>query len=206
MLLYFNLWEKIKKSYFSFKENVLFFVTFTVLVATLQISRSLFLKFMPSGFFLLLALLFSIFNGILSLNYIKSVLEIVDEKEAQIKDLFAYDKRFFEWMIYHLLFSLMLAISLLCFIFPIFIVIPRFCLSDFYFVQGYGPIESLKKSWIATRGLAVSQYFSYWFLNFLGLISFITVVGAVLSPSLFILAKGILYKELQGKNLDSTNI
>lgn len=136
--------------------------------------------------------------AVISLGQINISLKFVDNKKAELADLFRLYPLTLKYFLADLLYALAVGIGLLLLIVPgiIFGIKLRYY-GYFIAEKGLGPIEALEKSWEITGGVKW-KLFLFWLL--LGLINIagalVLVVGLFLTVPLTMVAQAYVYKKL----------
>lgn len=92
-------------------------------------------------------------NAILELGMINVYLRVLDGEEAKVADLFSASKQMFTYVMGNFCFNFLLFWGYICFIVPGVIVSIAVQFYSYFIVdKEIGPIESIRASWIASRG------------------------------------------------------
>lgn len=98
-------------------------------------------------------------NAILELGMINVYLRVLDGDEAKISDLFSATKQMFTYVMGNFCFNFLLFWGYLCFIVPGVIVSIAVQFYSYFIVdKEIGPIESIRASWIASRGARLNIF------------------------------------------------
>jgi len=98
-------------------------------------------------------------NAILELGMINVYLRVLDGDEAKISDLFSATKQMFTYVMGNFCFNFLLFWGYLCFIVPGVIVSVAVQFYSYFIVdKEIGPIESIRASWIASRGARLNIF------------------------------------------------
>lgn len=98
-------------------------------------------------------------NAILELGMINVYLRVLDGDEAKISDLFSATKQMFTCVMGNFCFNFLLFWGYLCFIVPGVIVSIAVQFYSYFIVdKEIGPIESIRASWIASRGARLNIF------------------------------------------------
>ena len=137
-------------------------------------------------------------NAILELGMINVQLRVIDGDEAKVSDLFSLSKLMFTYVMGNFCFNFMLFWGYLFFIVPgiLISVVVQFY-SYFIVDKEIGPIESIRASWIASRGTRLNIFLVvllFHVLRFVGGLMFF--IGLVPVNMLISLATTELYRQL----------
>lgn len=192
------------------KNNIWFFVK--ILLTAIIISSVLnfligalnFLIEAPRGnmtLAILLSLILMVVNLIIIMGFIKISLNFCYQKQSSIKDLFSYFsyyKLIFTYLVSTIIYILIVLIGLLLLLIPGIIFIIRFQFYPYFIIdKNLGPIESLKKSWQATKGLTWHLFvfnLALSVINFLGFLALI--IGIFWTIPTTMLARAFVYTKL----------
>lgn len=107
-----------------------------------------------------------------------------------------------KYFVNSVLYGLALAVSFVLLIVPFFFVLPRLVLSQYFVIEGAGPIEGLKKSWEATKGHVGKVWGIIGATIAMGIL-FVTIIGipfALYFLFMYSAAFALLYKYILAQN------
>ena len=137
-------------------------------------------------------------NAILELGMINVYLRVLDGDEAKISDLFSATKQMFTYVMGNFCFNFLLFWGYLCFIVPGIIVSIAVQFYSYFIVdKEIGPIESIRASWIASRGARLNIFFMvvlFHILRSFGAIMFF--IGLLPVNMVISLATAEIYRQL----------
>lgn len=155
-----------------------------------------------------LTLLGQIIGMILAIGMIKIGLIFCDEQKPYVATLFDVFGCFWRYFGFVMLYALIILSGVIFFIVPGIIFAVKFCLG-FYFVidRGFGPIEALKASSKATRGV---MWELFGFQIFCGLIIYAGILclglGLFAAYPTVVVAKALVYRQLAAQTFDFQRI
>jgi hypothetical protein len=149
-------------------------------------------------FGLVAGILSLVVNAILELGMINVYLRVLDGEEAKVADLFSASKQMFTYVMGNFCFNIMLFWGYLCFIVPgVLVSIAVQFYSYFIVDKEIGPIESIRASWIASRGARLNILLMVLLFHLLrGFGAMFFVIGAIPVNMVISLATADLYRQL----------
>ncbi|MDP3510173.1 MAG: hypothetical protein Q8T09_19530 [Candidatus Melainabacteria bacterium] len=149
-------------------------------------------------FGLVAGILSLVVNAILELGMINVYLRVLDGEEAKVADLFSASKQMFTYVMGNFCFNIMLFWGYLCFIVPgVLVSIAVQFYSYFIVDKEIGPIESIRASWIASRGARLNILLMVLLFHLLrGFGAMMFVIGAIPVNMVISLATADLYRQL----------
>ena len=137
-------------------------------------------------------------NAILELGMINVYLRVLDGDEAKISDLFSATKQMFTYVMGNFCFNFLLFWGYLCFIVPGVIVSIAVQFYSYFIVdKEIGPIESIRASWIASRGARLNIFLMvvlFHVLRSFGILMFF--IGLIPVNMVISLATAEIYRQL----------
>ncbi len=137
-------------------------------------------------------------NAILELGMINVYLRVLDGDEAKISDLFSATKQMFTYVMGNFCFNFLLFWGYLCFIVPGVIVSIAVQFYSYFIVdKEIGPIESIRASWIASRGARLNIFLMvvlFHLLRSFGTLMFF--IGLIPVNMVISLATAEIYRQL----------
>jgi uncharacterized membrane protein len=145
------------------------------------------------GFVLSLAV-----NAILELGMINVYLRVLDGEDAKVADLFSASKQMFTYVMGNFCFNFLLFWGYICFIVPGVIVSIAVQFYSYFIVdKEIGPIESIRASWIASRGARLNIFLMVLLFHVLRTIGTMMFFIGLLPVNMIIsLATADLYRQL----------
>lgn len=147
-----------------------------------------------------------IISSIVTLGFIRIILNSIDGKRLEYSDLFKNYRFIFNYWIAEIIGGLITVAGFFLFIIPGIILAVKFQFIDYFIVdKGQGPIEAVKSSWRITKGIKW-QLFLFGLMiigiNLLGLLAL--GVGVIISYPVTALAQAYVYRKLtKGKKKKS---
>ncbi|MFA7339356.1 MAG: hypothetical protein WC028_21430 [Candidatus Obscuribacterales bacterium] len=137
-------------------------------------------------------------NAILELGMINVYLRVLDGEEAKVADLFSATKQMFTYVMGNFCFNFMLFWGYICFIVPGVIVSIAVQFYSYFIVdKEIGPIESIRASWIASRGDRLNIFLMVLLFHLLrGFGTMMFVIGVIPVNMIISLATADLYRQL----------
>ena len=137
-------------------------------------------------------------NAILELGMINVYLRVLDGDEAKISDLFSATKQMFTYVMGNFCFNFLLFWGYLCFIVPGVIVSIAVQFYSYFIVdKEIGPIESIRASWIASRGARLNIFLMVVLFHLLrGLGGLMFFIGLIPVNMVIGLATAEIYRQL----------
>jgi hypothetical protein len=137
-------------------------------------------------------------NAILELGMINVCLRVLDGDEAKVSDLFSASKQMFTYVMGNFCFNFMLFWGYICFIVPGVIVSIAVQFYSYFIVdKEIGPIESIRASWIASRGARLNIFLMVLLFHVLRTIGTMMFFIGLLPVNMIIsLATADLYRQL----------
>lgn len=137
-------------------------------------------------------------NAILELGMINVYLRVLDGEEAKVADLFSASKQMFTYVMGNFCFNFLLFWGYICFIVPGVIVSIAVQFYSYFIVdKEIGPIESIRASWIASRGARLNIFLMVLLFHLLrGFGTMMFVIGVLPVNMIISLATADLYRQL----------
>lgn len=137
-------------------------------------------------------------NAILELGMINVYLRVLDGEEAKVADLFSATKQMFTYVMGNFCFNFMLFWGYIFFIVPGVIVSIAVQFYSYFIVdKEIGPIESIRASWIASRGDRLNIFLMVLLFHLLrGFGTMMFVIGVIPVNMIISLATADLYRQL----------
>ena len=212
----FSIKEATSFGYAKMKENFWFFVGVIIIYFLIYFSPALLEKIktalnQDNTLFKILFVLFFIIiwlvQIIINIGLLKIALSVVDCKDKKLSDLFSGATLFLNFIIASILYGLIVIGGLILLIIPGLIWQVKFSLFPYFIIEGYGPIESLKKSGQITNGakieiLLLSLLFGL--INILG--TMLLFVGLFVTMPITIIGTVYVYRKLANSSPQEVNI
>ncbi len=183
------------------KKNILFFIgifVIWILVSFISSSIQNGLSSQKQYFFsFLFGLVAWVATSILSMGIINVMLEFVDGKKPELKDLY-YKKKVFNFILASILRPLIVIAGLILFIIPGVIFAIKFQFSEYLIVdKKMDAIESLQASWEMTKGVKWNLFLFGLLLGLINLLGLLClIVGLIITVPLSMLATAYVYRKL----------
>ena len=174
----FSKGEAIRFGWQTTKQNLGFFIGLLIIAGLIYIvpdKTADFLRKESKVLSWIVSIIGMILGIIVSLGMIKISLNFCDNLKSKVSDIFSQYRLFFRFLFAHILYTLIVLAGLILFIIPGIYWGIRFQFYEYFIIDKNSRItESLKKSWVITKG-------SVWNLFLLGLLlGLINVAGALL--------------------------
>jgi uncharacterized membrane protein len=146
----------------------------------------------------LYGMVFAVLTTIIQMGFLKIILKIHDEQEAEFSDLFSSFHLFFKYFIASILYGIVVAFGLVLLIVPGIILAIKYVFYDYLIIdKELGPLEALRESSRITGGVKW-QLFIFMLLvfliNFAGILFF--GVGLLLTIPATTIATAYVYRRL----------
>jgi uncharacterized membrane protein len=199
--------EAIKYGWESMKEHLGFFLIIGVIILAVSvipdIAKEIMKKNDSSSLKVILntiSLLFQVVALLLEIGFVKITLKLFKKEKVSVSDLFSQYHLFFKYLGASILYVLIVMGGFILFIVPSFIWGIKFMLFPYFIVEGYGVIESLKKSAEITAG---SKWDLFIFNALLSLISLAGIlafgIGILIAIPIVSMAAVFVYQKLKIK-------
>lgn len=207
--------EALRFGWAGMKAHFWFFVSILIIAAAIQFFPAILenilgksSQLIVSILFLIISIIFVFFKIIIDLGFIRIGLNVFDNKNVQISNLFGEANLWWKYLRAQILSSLIIVFGFILLIIPGIIWSIRLQYFSYFIVdQGMGPVAALQESWRITRG-------NVWNLFLFGLLTgLINLVGVlVLIIGLFaaipttMIAKAYVFRKLQIGNVGEQSI
>ena len=201
----FNRKEAIKHGWEQAKKNIFFFVKVLVIVIAVYLVLG-----MIQGMFtdpetksspLLLSILSGILQMLLGLGLVRITLDVVDNKKFSLSDIYSQYKYLPNAVAAGVLSTLAIVAGLLLLFIPGIIISIKLQFVNYFILdKGMGPIEAMKASWNATKGVKWALFvlgILLGLINLLGLLAL--VIGLFWTYPATLIATAYVYRKLSAK-------
>ena len=149
-----------------------------------------------------------VLSSVVTLGFIKIILNSVDKKKLQYSELFKNYRFILKYWLAEIIGGLITVAGFFLFIIPGIILAIKFQFIDYFIIdKGQGPIEAIKSSWEITRGIKW-ELFVFGLLiigiNLLGLLAL--GVGIIITYPVTTLAQAYVYRKLAKSNKKKTKV
>lgn len=144
---------------------------------------------------------------IVNIGLLKIALSVVDDKKVRLSDLFSSASLFLNFLVASTLYSLIVLGGLVLFIIPGIIWQVKFSMFPYFVIEGYGPIESLKKSSQITKGAKADIFLLsilFGLLNIVG--ALLLFVGLFVTMPISTVGTAYIYRKLEKSFSEKNNI
>lgn len=197
----FSIGEAIRFAWDLFKNNAGFLVVVVLIVGLISLATSsLQDEARPNAFLSFLAgIISAAVNLIIAMGIINISLKFVDGGRAEYADLISIYPLFFTFLISAFLYSLIVAAGLILFIIPGIILGIRYQFFGYFIIdKKAGVVDSLSRSWDATRGVTLSLFLFNLALLVIIIIGALALgVGLLVALPVAWLALAFVYRRLQ---------
>lgn len=183
------------------RENLKFFVILMIICFLIHLVLGGISDFLEDDYSVLsfiVSVIGWILSTIISLGLIKIALNLLDNKEGKLSDLFSQLPLFFKYLFSNILYGLIIFVGFILLIIPGIILAVKYQFFVYFIVdKNAGPIEALKRSSEITRGAKWDLFLFgllLGFINFLGALCLI--IGLFATVPITMIASAFVYRKL----------
>ena len=205
---HFSKKEAVKFGWDKLKKNIRFFIVVVIIIAALSWLPEYISSRIPKDMVVLslvVRLASVVVSSLVTVGFIKSILNVVDGKKLKYSDLYENYRYIINYLLTETLGGLIVIAGFVLFIIPGIILSVKLQFTTYLVVdKGFGPIQAIKESWRLTKNIKWELFLFGLLLiavNILGLLAL--GVGIIISYPLTLIAQAYVYRRLSERQPSS---